>query len=149
MLGVVGAGTMGSLIAALGCVAGEPTLLWDADAAALGRGLRRARDELAGGAERGRWAAGLDQHLGTADGLDDIARADVIVEAIVEKVEPKRELFARLGEANPDAVLATNTSSLLVTAIAAGVPKPERVVGFHFFNPATRMKLVEVVAGAA
>ena len=149
MLAVVGAGTMGSLIAALGCVAGEQTLLWDADADALERGLQHARDELAGGAERGRWEAGLDERLGAAGGLGDVARADVIVEAIVEKVEPKRELFARLGEANADAVLATNTSSLLVTAIAAGVPHPERVVGFHFFNPATRMKLVEVVAGAA
>src|SRR5439155_24604708 len=149
MLAVVGAGTMGSLIAALGCVAGEQTLLWDADADALERGLQHARDELAGGAERGRWEAGLDERLSAAGGLGDVARAHVIVEAIVEKVEPKRELFARLGEANADAVLATNTSSLLVTAIAAGVPHPERVVGFHFFNPATRMKLVEVVAGAA
>jgi 3-hydroxybutyryl-CoA dehydrogenase len=149
MLGVVGAGTMGSLIAALGCVAGEDTLLWDADAAALERGVQRARDELAGGAERGRWDAGLESRLSAAGSLDDVARADVIVEAIVERVEPKRELFAQLGKANPDAVLATNTSSLLVTAIANGVPKPERVVGFHFFNPATRMKLVEVIAGVA
>ena len=89
MLAVVGAGTMGSLIAALGCVAGEQTLLWDADADALERGLQHARDELAGGAERGRWEAGLDERLGAAGGLGDVARADVIVEAIVEKVEPK------------------------------------------------------------
>jgi 3-hydroxybutyryl-CoA dehydrogenase len=149
VIGVVGAGTMGSLIAALGCVAGEDTVLWDADADALARGVERAREELRGGAERGRWEAGLDERLQPAASEDDLARCDVVVEAIVERVEPKRELFARIGEANPDAVLATNTSSLLVTAIAAGVPRPERVVGFHFFNPATRMKLVEVVAGAA
>ena len=149
MIGVAGAGTMGSLIAALGCVAGEETLLWDADGAALERGVERAREELRGGAGRGRWDAGLESSLRPASGEDELARCDVVVEAIVERVEPKRELFARIGEANPDAVLATNTSSLLVTAIASGVPRPERVVGFHFFNPATRMKLVEVVSGAA
>ena len=149
MIGVAGAGTMGSLIAALGCVAGHDTLLWDVDADGLAKGVERAREELRGGAERGRWDAGLDEKLQPASSEDDLARCDFVVEAIVERVEPKRDLFARIGEKNPDAVLASNTSSLLVTAIANGVPNPERVVGFHFFNPATRMKLVEVVAGAA
>jgi 3-hydroxybutyryl-CoA dehydrogenase len=149
MIGVAGAGTMGSLIAALGCVAGEDTLLWDQDAAALEKGVERAREELRGGAERGRWDAGLEAKIQPATSEEDLARCDVVVEAIVERVEPKRDLFARIGEANPETILATNTSSLLVTAIASGVPRPERVVGLHFFNPATRMKLVEVVAGAA
>jgi 3-hydroxybutyryl-CoA dehydrogenase len=149
MIGVAGAGTMGSLIAALGCVAGEEVLLWDVDAAGLEKGVERGREELRGGAERGRWDAGLDERLRAAGSEEDLAGCDIVIEAIVERVEPKRDLFARIGERNPDAVLATNTSSLLVTAIANGVPNPERVVGFHFFNPATRMKLVEVVAGAA
>src|SRR3954452_19104789 len=100
---------MGSLIAAVGCVAGEETLLWDQDAAALEKGVERARDELRGGAERGRWDDGLDERLRAAASEEDLAGCDIVIEAIVERVEPKRELFARVGERNPDAVLATNT----------------------------------------
>ena len=73
MIGVAGAGTMGSLIAALGCVAGHDTLLWDVDAAGLERGVERAREELRGGAERGRWDAGLDEKLRPASSEDDLA----------------------------------------------------------------------------
>ena len=79
-----------------------------------------------------------------------LAGCDVVIEAAPEVLEIKRALFASLAAVvAPDAVLATNTSSLLVSAIAAGVPGPERVVGLHFFNPVPKMRLVELVAGAA
>ena len=78
--------------------------------------------------------------------LDDFADCDLVIEAIVEELEPKRELFAELDRiCGPDAVLATNTSALSVTEIAAATTKPERVVGMHFFNPAPLMPLVEIV----
>src|SRR5215208_4840806 len=82
--------------------------------------------------------------------LADLAPCDVVIEAAPESLDVKRALFTALADVvAPDAVLATNTSSLLVSAIAAGVPGPERVVGLHFFNPVPKMRLVELVAGAA
>jgi 3-hydroxybutyryl-CoA dehydrogenase len=146
MIGVVGAGTMGSLIAALGCVAGRETLLHDPIAEALEKGVERARTELAGGAERGRWDAGLEERLRPAPSLEDLAPCEIVIEAAPERLELKRDLFAKLRALSPEAVLATNTSSIPVTQIGG---TDERVVGMHFFNPATRMKLVEVIAGAA
>jgi 3-hydroxybutyryl-CoA dehydrogenase len=85
-----------------------------------------------------------------AETLADLAPCDVVIEAAPERLDVKRALFAELARSVArDAVLATNTSSLLVSAIAAGVPRPERVVGLHFFNPVPKMRLVELVAGAA
>ena len=143
VLGVVGAGTMGRGIAALGCVAGWRTLLHDplADLDAARDAIAR---ELTGGAERGRWPAGREALLAPTPTLEALARCDVVVEAAPERLELKRELFARLAVLAPDAVLATNTSSIPVSALGVGLPQ---VVGMHFFNPATRMALVEVVAG--
>ena len=148
-VGVVGAGTMGSLIAALGCVAGHETLLFDPVAEALERGVARGREELAGGAERARWDAGLEERLRPASGLGDFGECEVVIEAAPEKLDLKQSLFRELADAAPRAVLASNTSSIPITAIAGALEAPERVVGMHFFNPATRMKLVEVIAGAA
>jgi 3-hydroxybutyryl-CoA dehydrogenase len=146
MLGVVGAGTMGSLIAALGCVAGRETLLFDPIPGALATGMETARKELAGGAERGRWDAGLESNLRAAEKLEDLSGCEIVIEAAPERLELKHELFTALRGIVPDAVLATNTSSIPVTKIGG---TDERVVGMHFFNPATRMKLVEVIAGEA
>ena len=143
MIGVIGAGTMGAGIAQLGAQAGERTLLHDPDAGALDRGVEAARERL----ER---KDADPELLRPAAGLDALAGCDVIVEAAPESLKLKRDLFRTLaGLVGEDCVLATNTSSLSVTAIAAGVPGPERVVGMHFFNPAPVMKLVEVVAGDA
>nr|MDQ3725756.1 3-hydroxyacyl-CoA dehydrogenase family protein [Actinomycetota bacterium] len=87
------------------------------------------------------------ERLGPAPRLEDLAGCELVVEAAPERLELKRDLFTRLAEVlGPEAVLASNTSSLRVTDIAAGVPQPERVVGMHFFNPPALMKLVEVVA---
>src|SRR5215210_7086192 len=130
---------MGAGIAQLAAAAGARTLVHDPDGAALERGLERARrrlDEAAGA------------RLVAAAELAGLAGSEVVIEAAPESLELKRELFSRVAEVvGEDCVLATNTSSLSVTEIAAGVPGPERVVGLHFFNPAPVMRLVEVVAG--
>jgi 3-hydroxybutyryl-CoA dehydrogenase len=126
-IGVAGAGTMGAGIAALAAEASLHTLLYDPDREALGRapeGVEPVRD------------------------LDALAPCGLIIEAAPEDLDLKRELFARLAAVvETDCVLATNTSSLSVTALAAGLPHPESVVGMHFFNPPAKMRLVEVVAG--
>jgi 3-hydroxybutyryl-CoA dehydrogenase len=128
-VGVVGAGTMGSGIAGLAAAAGLRTLVHDPDSAALAR---------------------LSDGVEAAPALAALAPCDVVIEAAPEDLALKRELLGRLaGVVAGDCVLATNTSSLSVTAIAAGVPGPERVVGMHFFNPPARMRLVEIVAGDA
>jgi 3-hydroxybutyryl-CoA dehydrogenase len=137
---------MGSLIAALGCVARRETLLYDPIPEALRKGVETARAERAGGAERGRWDAGLERHLRAVESIEDLAGCEIVIEAVPERLDLKHEIFGALRDFVPDAVLATNTSSIPVTKIGG---TDERVVGMHFFNPATRMKLVEVIAGEA
>jgi 3-hydroxybutyryl-CoA dehydrogenase len=153
VIGVVGAGTMGSGIAQLACLAGARTLLHDPFGEALERGHEQIRRHLERGAERGRWsaeeAAGASARLEGASALEDLARCELVIEAAPERLEVKQELFAALSDGIVDesCVLATNTSSLLVTAVASAVKHPERVVGMHFFNPAPVMRLLEVVSG--
>ena len=148
VIGVLGAGTMGAGIAQLAAASGARTLVHDPDAGALERGLAGVRKRLEREVEKGRLAADAAGPVEAAGDLAALADADVVVEAAPESLELKRELFARVAEVvREDCVLASNTSSLSVTEIAAGVPGPERVVGMHFFNPAPVMKLVEVVAG--
>ena len=152
-IGVVGAGTMGAGIAQIACLGGYETKLHDPVPEALGAGTERVVADLARGAERDRWsetdAGAARKRLSPAPSLADLAGCDLVVEAAPEDLKLKRELFAALAEAcGPETVLATNTSSLPVTAIAAGLPHPERIVGMHFFNPPALMKLVEVVATA-
>jgi 3-hydroxybutyryl-CoA dehydrogenase len=154
IVGVVGAGTMGAGIAQLAALSGARTLLHDPLAEALQRALERIPRDLLRGAERGRWtpedAAAATQLLEPAATLADLAGCDLVIEAAPERLELKRELFGRLAElVASDCVLATNTSSLSVAAIATGLPGPERIVGMHFFNPPALMALVEVVAGDA
>jgi 3-hydroxybutyryl-CoA dehydrogenase len=153
-IGVVGAGTMGAGIAQLACLAGARTLLHDPVPEALERGLEQIKGHLERGATRGRWsaedAAGAAGRLHAAPTLEELAPCELVIEAAPERLELKRDLFAGLsdGIVSEQCVLATNTSSLLVTAIASGALRPERVVGMHFFNPAPLMRLLEVVAGA-
>jgi 3-hydroxybutyryl-CoA dehydrogenase len=153
-VGVAGAGTMGAGIAQVACLAGFETRLQDPDPKALRSGEERVRGALAKGAERGRWseadAEAATERVRPVESLEDFAKCDVVIEAAPESLEIKRELFGRLAEiCGDDAILATNTSSLSVTAVAAVVPHPERICGFHFFNPPALMKLVEVVPGDA
>jgi 3-hydroxybutyryl-CoA dehydrogenase len=152
IIGVIGAGTMGAGIAQLACRAGARTLLHDPIPEALARGAEKLRAGLAKEAEKGRLsaadAAAAEQRLEIAADIDALAPCELVIEAAPERVELKRELYARLsGIVGADCVLATNTSSLPVTGIAAGASNPERVVGMHFFNPAPLMRLLEVVAG--
>src|SRR5437764_10507323 len=153
VIGVAGAGTMGAGIAQLACLSGARTLLHDPLPDALERGMQRIKAQLERGVERGRLnreqaeqAAGA---LQAAPAIEDLGPCELVIEAAPERLELKRELFDKLAAevVSEDCVLATNTSSLLVTAIAAAVKRPERVVGMHFFNPAPVMRLLEVVAG--
>ncbi len=151
-VGVVGAGTMGSGIAQIAALGGYETRLHDPVPAALEAGIERLRGALEKGAAKGLWgeedADAANARVGAAPSLGDLAGCDLVVEAAPEDLELKRKLFASLAAnvGGPEAILATNTSSLPVTEIAAGVPNPERIVGMHFFNPPALMKLVEVVA---
>jgi 3-hydroxybutyryl-CoA dehydrogenase len=149
---VVGAGTMGAGIAQLACLGRFETYLHDPVLSALEEGAARLRDALNEGVERGRWSSGAAEaaaaRLHEAPHLDDLAGCQLAIEAAPEDLELKRSLFAQLAEAcGREAILATNTSSLSVTAVAAGLERPERVCGMHFFNPPPAMRLVEVVAG--
>ncbi len=151
-IGVVGAGTMGSGIAQLACRFAH-TLLYDPVPEALERGLLRAREGLVKEAAKGtlseeRAASAAARLHAALPGLDALADCELVIEAAPERPDIKRELFAELCEVvSEDCVLATNTSSLPVTGIAAAATHPERVVGMHFFNPAPLMRLVEVIAG--
>jgi 3-hydroxybutyryl-CoA dehydrogenase len=143
-LGVVGAGTMGAGIAQLGAGAGMRTLLHDPIPQALDKGVERARGGLRKWAERGREVD--ERLLDTASSLEELSACELVIEAAPERPDLKRELFERLSGVAPEAVLASNTSSIPITSIAGAAAKPENVVGMHFFNPPPLMKLVEVVA---
>ena len=150
VLGVVGAGTMGSGIAQLGAVAGLTTRLHDPDPEALQRGIGRITRQLDREVSRGRMElAAADRaraSLYPAASLTELADCDLVIEAAPESLQLKRALFEALSEVvSPECVLATNTSSLLVTALATTASHPQRVVGMHFFNPAPLMPLVEIV----
>jgi 3-hydroxybutyryl-CoA dehydrogenase len=152
-IGVVGAGTMGAGIAQLACLSGARTLLHDPEPEALETGAARIRKALQRGAERGRYqpdqATAAAERLEAVDSLEGLAPAELVIEAAPERLEVKRELFSQLSEVvSARCVLATNTSSLLVTALAGAATNPSRVVGMHFFNPPPVMRLVEVVAGS-
>jgi 3-hydroxybutyryl-CoA dehydrogenase len=152
-LGVVGAGTMGAGIAQIAALAGYETRLHDPVPAALEEGAARMRVALTKGASRGLWserdAEEASARAGAAANLEELCECDLVIEAAPEELALKRRLFAALAEiCGEKAIFASNTSSLPVTAIAAGIPNRERVVGMHFFNPPALMKLVEVVATA-
>jgi len=148
---VVGAGTMGAGIAQVAAVAGHPVTVYDVVEGAAGRAVAAVRDRVARLVARGR----LDLEpsslqLTVAADLGELARARCVIEAVAEDLAVKQALFADLEKVvAPDCVLATNTSSLSPTAIAAGLGHPGRLVGLHFFNPAPVMRLVEVVSGLA
>jgi len=150
-IGVVGAGTMGAGIAQVAALGGFETRLHDPDPAALEAGTERLGESLAKGAERERWsAADADSaraRVTSASSLEQLAGCGLVIEAAPEDLELKRQLFGRLRAiCGGDAILATNTSSLSVSAIAEGLEAPERLCGMHFFNPPALMRLVEVVA---
>jgi len=151
-LGVVGCGTMGRGIAQIAAQAGMPVRLLDARPGAAEEARRAVAEAFDRLASKGRLpapeAAAAAGRLATCRELAELAGCQVVVEAIVEDLAAKQDLFRRLeAVVGPDCVLATNTSSLSVTAIAAGLARPGRVAGFHFFNPVPLMRIVEVVGG--
>ncbi|HYI71940.1 MAG TPA: 3-hydroxyacyl-CoA dehydrogenase PaaH [Skermanella sp.] len=149
---VIGAGTMGSGIASVAAAAGHPVLLYDADPAALERGIALIAGNLDRLVERRKIdAAERDSRLKRIKAVSrpgDLAPAKLVIEAIVEDLDIKAALLGEVESAvGADAIVATNTSSLSVTALAARLRRPDRVVGMHFFNPAPVLPLVEVVSG--
>ncbi len=146
---VCGAGTMGSGIAQAAAQSGLATILYELNAAVLEKAKAGIERNLQSLVEKGKMTAEEKQKVfGLIRFTDDLQTclADVFIEAIVEKPELKIALFNQLAELNHgDVIFASNTSSLSITEIAKGVLHPERVIGMHFFNPATIMKLVEVV----
>ena len=151
---VVGAGTMGCGIAQAAAVAGIPTSLVDLSDHTLADALAHIERTLAGAVARSKLTAeaAREAHarIDAATHLADASRATVVIEAIVENLDAKRDLFSRLDAVSPpEALLATNTSSISIAAIAAATRSPHRVIGMHFFNPVHIMKLVEVVTHAA
>jgi 3-hydroxybutyryl-CoA dehydrogenase len=151
VLAVVGAGAMGAGIAQTGLAAGLKVILFDVSPEAVAKAKADIAARLARLVEKGsaapEVARAVEERLVTPSSLAGLAEADVVIEAIIERLEPKQALLGQLEEVvSEKAILATNTSSLSVAAIGKGCRHPERVCGLHFFNPVPVMKLVEVVA---
>ena len=151
-VGVVGVGAMGQGIAQMAAQAGAQVNLFDTQAPAVQKAIHAITQQWQKMLEKGRISsencAAWTARLRASDRLTDLSACDLIVEAIVENLSVKKELFAQLEALVPSTtVLATNTSSLSVTAIAAQLSHPQRFAGYHFFNPVPLMKVVEVVAG--
>jgi 3-hydroxybutyryl-CoA dehydrogenase len=141
---VVGAGQMGGGIAQVAAAAGCRVSLHDAAPGAADRALETIRKSLAKLAEKG--GAEPDEVLARIEVVDDLAPADLMIEAVVEDAAVKEEIFRRADAAlGPEAVLASNTSSIPIGTLAAATGRPEKVIGMHFFNPVPVLKLVEVV----
>ena len=156
IVAVIGAGAMGSGIAQVAATYGHKVLLFDQDESALDRARSSIEKNLARSVEKNRLQSSeadaiktrIESVVGTS--YNSLDKAGLVIEAIVEDLGTKRNLFATLDRiVDPDAVLATNTSSLSVTAIARASTRPERVLGVHFFNPPTVLPLVEIVPGLA
>src|SRR5262245_64788323 len=143
---VVGAGQMGGGIAQVVAGSGRRVSLFDAAPGAVDRGLATMRKSLDRLAEKG--GPDPDEVLARVEPVDDLAPADLMIEAVVEDPAVKQDVFRRADAAFPEpAILATNTSSIPIGSLAAATGRPDRVIGMHFFNPVPMMSLVEVVRG--
>ena len=152
--GVCGSGTMGVGIAYAAASAGYDVVLYDLNEEILSRASETIDSFVEKGVERGKLSQEegekIREGISTATDLGEMEGASVVVEAIIERLDIKQELFRKLEEVlDESAIIATNTSSIAVTEMANGLHHPERVVGMHFFNPAHIMKLVEVIKGYA
>jgi 3-hydroxybutyryl-CoA dehydrogenase len=143
---VVGAGQMGGGIAQVVATSGRTVSLHDAAPGAVERGLETMRAGLTKLAAKG--GADPDEVLGRVQPVDGIVAADLMIEAVVEDLAVKEQIFRRADEVlPPEAILASNTSSIPITSLAAATSRPDRVIGMHFFNPVPVLKLVEVIRG--
>jgi 3-hydroxybutyryl-CoA dehydrogenase len=143
---VVGAGQMGGGIAQVMAASGRRVSLYDAAPGAVERGLETMRKSLTKLAEKG--GPNPDEVLARVESAEELVSADLMVEAVVEDASVKKDVFRRADKAlPPEAVLASNTSSIPISSLAAATSRPDRVIGMHFFNPVPVIKLVEVVRG--
>ncbi|MBI5849442.1 MAG: 3-hydroxyacyl-CoA dehydrogenase family protein [Planctomycetes bacterium] len=154
VVAVLGAGTMGAGIAQVCAQAGSRVVMYDVEERWLERGMQSIRDSLDKAVEKKKLTEA--QRAATIERIDDdldlaraVSEADLVIEAVPEKLELKREVFAKVAQASrPGTVLATNTSSLSLSRIFAGIPEPGRCIGMHFFNPVPVMPLLEIVRPA-
>ena len=153
-VGVVGAGTMGNGIAQIAAQIGCDVVMRDIETRFVEAGMKNIQDFLAKSVEKGKMDAKekdavLARIKGTVD-MADLKDVDLIIEAVIEDLDLKRSVFKELdGLCRPEVILATNTSSMSITEIAASTKRPEKVCGMHFFNPAPLMRLVEIIRGYA
>jgi 3-hydroxybutyryl-CoA dehydrogenase len=151
-VGVVGAGQMGAGIAQVIATAGFETLIFDANSQALAKGVDGIHKRLQGAVEKGKLSKEIEEkaraRLTPAKTLSDFANCDLVIEAIIEQFEIKAALFKELDTlVKPGAILASNTSSISITRIAASTQRPSDVIGVHFMNPVPVMKLVDLIKG--
>jgi len=149
---VIGAGTMGAGIVQVAATAGHDVYLFDTSGEAIERGMAQIEKFLGRSVTKGRMEdeerIAILGRIHCCHALQDLAPAGLVIEAIIENPEIKRSVFSQLEDIlTNDAILASNTSSISITEIAAGLKRPERMVGMHFFNPAPIMKLVEIISG--
>jgi 3-hydroxybutyryl-CoA dehydrogenase len=151
-IGVIGAGTMGSGIAQVAAIAGYEVILYDIDQTSIDRGIGEIEKNLLKGVEKNKYSRELTekarQNITTSLDFIRLQGATVVLEAAVEKFDTKKGILQRLDDLLPhESIIATNTSSLSVTALGASTNRPDRVIGMHFFNPAHIMNLVEIIKG--
>ncbi len=151
-VGILGAGTMGAGIAQISAEAGYQVILVDVVADVAANAFKKMQKNWAKAVEKGKKSAeDIEQYnalIAVGTDLDVFAECDMIIEAIIENIDIKKSVFAQLDQVcKPEAILATNTSALSITEIAAATKRPSQVVGMHFFNPVPVMRLVEVIPG--
>jgi 3-hydroxybutyryl-CoA dehydrogenase len=152
-IGIVGAGTMGTGIAHVAAINNFSISLYDINESVILSGISRITTEMKKGVEKQKLSkeemSDALSRIHPRTKLSELGHCDIIIEAVLEELRIKKDLFRHLEQdTKPTAILATNTSSISITAIASATKKPERVVGLHFFNPVHLMKLIEVVQGA-
>ncbi len=151
-IGIVGAGTMGSGIAQVAALAGYTVILYDIEQSAIEKGINTIYNNLAKGVEKKKLTEKdseiAREQISTTNDLLRLKDATTVIEAVVERLDIKQALLQRLDDILPhESIIASNTSSLSITALGASTERPDRVIGMHFFNPAHIMKLVEIVKG--
>lgn len=151
-IGILGAGAMGGGIAQVAAQAGYSVKICDVDARFVDRAIRKIDSFLARSVEKGKLSeaekSGIMGRINPVPGMEDFFDADLVIEAIIEDLEAKKQAFRSLDKfCPPGALLATNTSSMSITMIAAATGRPDRVAGMHFFNPPPLMRLVEIIRG--
>jgi len=151
IIGIIGAGTMGGGIAQMFAENGFQTLLWDVNDNFANKGIEKIQKRLNKSVEKGKLTAkkakSIISHISKADDLNKFAEADLVIEAIVENYDIKTELYKKLEKiVSPETIIGSNTSSLSVTDLSSNFTSPKRFLGIHFFNPPTKLELVEVIA---